>query len=77
MSEEEKIKKLKEMGLSEEAPDIKKQTIDTLTNYGRPAIDAIIEIIAKADDEEVQEYGLEAIKRITKENSNAWGFTKV
>ena len=77
MSEEGDIKKLKEMGLSKEAPDIKKQTIDMLTNYGRPAIDAILEIIAKADDEEVKEYGLEAIKRITKKNNNAWGFTKV
>ena len=77
MSEEGDIKKLKEMGLSKEAPDIKKQTIDTLTNYGRPAIDAILEIIAKADDEEVKEYGLKAIKRITKKNNNAWGFTKV
>ena len=77
MSEEEDIKKLKKMGLSEEASDRKKQTIDTLTNYGRPAIDAIIEIIAKTEDKEVKKYGLDAINRIKEKSGSPWGFTKV
>ena len=77
MSEEEKIKKLKEAALNEEDPDIIKEMIDTLTNYGKLASDAILEIIAKTEEKEVKKYGLAAIKRITKKNSNAWGFTKV
>ena len=77
MSEEEKIKKLKEAALNEEDPDIIKEMIDTLTNYGKLAIDAILEIIAETEEKEVKKYGLDAIRRITKKNSNAWGFTKV
>jgi len=78
LSEEEKIKKLKEAALNEEDPDIIKEMIDALTNYGKLAIDAILEIIiAKTEEKEVEKYGLDAIKRITKKNSNAWGFTKV
>ena len=77
MSEEEKIKKLKEAALNEEDPDRIKEMIDTLTNYDKLAIDAILEIIAKNEEKEVKKYGLDAIRRITKKNSNAWGFTKV
>ena len=77
MSEEEQIKKLKEMALNKKDPNITKETIDALINYGKPAIDAIVEIMAKTNDKEVETYGLDAIKRITKKNKNLWGITKV
>ena len=64
LSEEEQIEKLKEVGLSTVIVSVKKKVIETLSIYGEKAIPAITEIIEATIVPEVEEYGLETIKRI-------------
>ena len=64
MSEEEQIKKLKEVGLSTTVPDVKKKVIDTLASYGDKGIPAITEIVKNSTIIDTRMYGLDVIKKI-------------
>ena len=69
LSEEEQIKKLKEIGLSAEWTHVQKKVIDALEAYGEKGIPAISEIVDKAGWTDVQAYGLEAVKKIKEKRS--------
>jgi hypothetical protein len=69
----EEIKKLKDVGLIAENPNVKKKTIDALAAYGNQAIDSIVAIVAIAVNPEVKEHGLDAIKRIKEEKDGGNG----
>ena len=64
LSEEEQIKKLKEVGLSTTVPDVKKKVIDTLASYGDKGIPAITEIVKNSTIIDTRMYGLDVIKKI-------------
>jgi len=64
LSEDEQIRKLKEVALKSILPNVTKKTIDALAAYGEKAIPAVTEIVQNSVIEDIRTYGLEAIEKI-------------
>jgi len=64
LSEEEQIKKLKDIALSATITETRKKVIDALSAYGQKAILAITEIVGQSTITETRLHGLETIKRM-------------
>jgi hypothetical protein len=64
LSEEEQIKRLKDIALTASITDTRKKVIDALSAYGPKAIPAITEIVGQSTITETRLHGLETIKRM-------------
>jgi HEAT repeat protein len=64
LSEEEQIRKLKEVAIYSSLVNVRKAAIDALAAYGERAIPAITEVVEYSVTEEVRVYGLQTIKKI-------------
>jgi tRNA G26 N,N-dimethylase Trm1 len=69
LSEEEQIRKLKEVGLLSAMTTVKVKTIDALSAYGEKGIRAIAEIANNSIVTEVKEYAVQTINRVKEESS--------
>jgi hypothetical protein len=63
-SEDDEIRKLKEVATNTINPSVKVRTIDALAAYGAKAIPAITEVVKDTIQEQVRLHGLDTIKKI-------------
>lgn len=68
MSEKDQIDRLRGEGIATIYPERKTKSIDTLATYGKPTIEAIMDIISSTPRTEIREHGLDVIKRIRQES---------
>jgi HEAT repeat protein len=68
MSEEEQVKKLREVALSSTLVNVRKAAIDAIAAYGERAIPAITEVVNSSTTEEVRVHGLQTIKKIKEQS---------
>lgn len=68
LSEEEQIRKLKEIGQHSFVTNVKIKTIDTLSSYGEKGLHAIAEIADSSLVTEVKEHALATITRVKEES---------
>jgi tRNA G26 N,N-dimethylase Trm1 len=68
MSEEEQIRKLKEVGLRSLVTTAKIEAIDALSAYGEKGITAIAEIANNSIVTEVREHALQTIYKVKEES---------
>ena len=64
LSEDERIKKLKDVAKESTLVNVRKATIDALAAYGERAIPAITEVVESSITEEVKVHGLQTIERL-------------
>ena len=62
------IERLKMEGIATIYPERKLKSIDALKTYGKPAIDAIMDVVSSTPRTERREHGLDAIRKIQESN---------